>query len=933
MFTRKIRLVLSLLIVLSVLLSSCSVKSIRKETEATTTTYATQEFVETSEPDKPDERISDTVLNFLASVQSGDFAEQGYTDELVTDQSLFALNDIESVLGDDLASYLSSLYFTIQEYEENYDAKTAYCSVLLYYRDPELFLRSSESTKSEVVAFSLEYDEKSDLWIITDLGTLATLIVEPLADVSLVIYSYTDEIITLLDDYYLPQAPDFNYYCKLINANKYVAELEASENSTGAQPDMFLLEGDEEHRSFIESGFALDIAELGLDYSMLESQFPYTYEYMTDSQGKIRALSWMACPGVTVYNKDLAEEYLGVSDPAGVQPFFESWDSFLDTAREINDASDGEVKIASGQSDYWLSYSNSRTQSWLLNDEIIVDPQMEAFYTFEKTMQDESLSFQTEVWSDDWFSGMTDGSVLAYWGPLWFINFCIYEDGNSTESNWGIVAPPTSFFWGGVWIAASDTCRDKERAADIMTFLTLDEESMAEMVPFVGFSNNINVINDLKQSNKSQVLDFDNSELYGTMYDVAMDIECTAPNAFSDAYEENFLLSVNNYADGTIPSVAKAIALFETCFTGPDNEPSDIVIPTPPPAKENTDTFYLKIPMQVTTNTDEIITLAAGTILFIGSDSYPIAFDANSVYATIDDTQVFFEITESDSGYCLFSGKPASAVFGTSDSNMNGNGEEVILEAWEQLDHAFIYDQIIMQVDWNRDGTVDKLCLENREDWVVVFTDGKTGNITESVISDSSDEYYWINIETVLLFQKSSGEYAFYVCEDITTLLEDCEGSSTLFYTYDPVTILKYTENYGAFGYFDGQFYHSGYSEFLGYQWTTMQTIDLNDDFSYTINSDTEYYANGWMDFSYTLEDVAAEVYDSSEYKDFVLPAGTVVFPEKTVIDRKTGKGYLYVTLADGRNVRMKISYDALQSEALINGIPQDQLFPIVYGC
>ena len=109
--------------------------------------------------------------------------------------------------------------------------------------------------------------------------------------------------------------------------------------------------------------------------------------------------------------------------------------------------------------------------------------------------------------------------------------------------------------------------------------------------------------------------------------------------------------------------------------------------------------------------------------------------------------------------------------------------------------------------------------------------------------------------------------------------------------------------------------------------------VKLNDDFSFSVDSDTAYYMGGWLLFTYTISDVSIDVWDGSQYTPEILLPGVAVFPVKTVID-SSGNGFLYVSLADGRETRMTITYlnDDSHSYRLINGKDQNGLFHCIWG-
>ena len=92
---------------------------------------------------------------------------------------------------------------------------------------------------------------------------------------------------------------------------------------SGADPDegvdLFVVE-ETYLRDYVESAASMDvIGEVGLTQEDLSDQFLYTQQMATDADGKLKAVSWQASPGVFAYRRSIAREVLGTDDPEKVQ--------------------------------------------------------------------------------------------------------------------------------------------------------------------------------------------------------------------------------------------------------------------------------------------------------------------------------------------------------------------------------------------------------------------------------------------------------------------------------------------------------------------------------------------------------------------------------------------------------------------------------------
>ena len=100
------------------------------------------------------------------------------------------------------------------------------------------------------------------------------------------------------------------------NLDTILPENEGSEDPV----DLFLVEADYALK-YVNSEVEVTekIADLGITDADLADQYQYTKDVVTDANGDLRGLSWQGCPGVLIYNREVAKEVLGSDDPATVQ--------------------------------------------------------------------------------------------------------------------------------------------------------------------------------------------------------------------------------------------------------------------------------------------------------------------------------------------------------------------------------------------------------------------------------------------------------------------------------------------------------------------------------------------------------------------------------------------------------------------------------------
>lgn len=270
-------------------------------------------------------------------------------------------------------------------------------------------------------------------------------------------------------------------------------------------PDMMLLEVDYVQK-YVNSDYLIDVTELGITDKDMSKMYEYNIQLGTDNFDITRALFWQATPGSIQIRADLAEIYLGTTDPAVLQSeYFGSWEKIIETARMVNEASGGMVKLLSGSSDAIRVFLNSSRQvGWYdENDVIQVDDLLYDYMELCKTLYEDETTFNTQQWGEEWAAqkngdGVETEAALAYFGCPWYTYWCLTD---VWEANTILVQGPAQFFWGGTGLAVTANCSDLEMAATILKAATCDKDFMIKINERNGdYMNNTEVIDYLLEN-------------------------------------------------------------------------------------------------------------------------------------------------------------------------------------------------------------------------------------------------------------------------------------------------------------------------------------------------------------------------------------------------------------------------------------------------
>lgn len=164
-----------------------------------------------------------------------------------------------------------------------------------------------------------------------------------------VVWGWNDDIKKILDTVFAEQYPEDYERIVFVNtggSDYYQTKVDAILDDSGNElyPDLMGLETDYVLK-YVNSDYLMNVADCGIEAADYANQYQYNIDKGTDYEGNVKALFWQATPGCFQLRADLCEKYLGTTDQAELQAMFSSWDSIMDTARSINEASGGKCKL------------------------------------------------------------------------------------------------------------------------------------------------------------------------------------------------------------------------------------------------------------------------------------------------------------------------------------------------------------------------------------------------------------------------------------------------------------------------------------------------------------------------------------------------------------------------------------------------------------
>lgn len=328
-----------------------------------------------------------------------------------------------------------------------------------------------------------------------------------------VVWGWNDDIKKILDGPFAEAYPDEYKRIVFVNtggSDYYQGKIDEilMDESNEIYPDIMGLEVDYV-KKYTNSDYLLSIDELGITSDDTANMYQYNKDLGADSEGNLKALFWQATPGCFAVRADLAEKYLGTTDPKELQDkYFSSFDKMIEAAKTVSEASGGNCKLLGGYDEVKRPLMNSRTTGFYdENDNITIDENVTTYLDLVTQLAADELTFGTKQWGDDWYAvmdgdGESSQAALSYFGCPWFVYWCI--TGESWKGNTILVEGPVQCFWGGTGLAATKGCSDTALAGTIIKTLSCDADFMVKINALNSdYVNNLDAIDKIIESGAS----------------------------------------------------------------------------------------------------------------------------------------------------------------------------------------------------------------------------------------------------------------------------------------------------------------------------------------------------------------------------------------------------------------------------------------------
>ena len=317
--------------------------------------------------------------------------------------------------------------------------------------------------------------------------------------------------------------------------------------------DMFLAEADYILK-YTDSDYTMDISEIGL--KQVDTEYQYTVSAASDSNGKIKGVSFQCCPAALIYRRSIAKDVLGTDDPAEVQAQLDSWDKYEEAAAK---AKDKGYYIQGSYAANYRVFSNNATSAWVSGGQLTIPAVVEQWTDQVKKFYDNGYILDTlpTIWEAGNTAQMfNDGKTMCFFGPAWYYNFSM---GNAQDpdkgcyGDWGICQGPAPHFWGGTWILAATGTDNGDLVAKVMQAFTENEEVLTQLVEVEGQYTNNSAINDKYADDPTYGNDFLGGQNDFAVYkELAKNIKFENNTIYDQLCNEGYQDYIKQYLNGSV---------------------------------------------------------------------------------------------------------------------------------------------------------------------------------------------------------------------------------------------------------------------------------------------------------------------------------------------------------------------------------------------
>ncbi|WP_243735349.1 ABC transporter substrate-binding protein [Paenibacillus turpanensis] len=271
--------------------------------------------------------------------------------------------------------------------------------------------------------------------------------------------------------------PNIKVKYTVVNNNDYMQKLQSGIASGSEVPDVIL--GEMNFRGQLFDLGVLDNLEKA-PYNFSKDQLlGYLPPLLSNTKGELVGVDQSITPAGLGYRRDLAEKYLGTSDPEALSKILTDWDAFIKKGIEVKEKSGGAVTMIASFDDAYRVIKGQTETAYINGTTINLTERMKKPFETLFAMRDAGILGKYEGYTPGWNASFAKGDNIFYpmapWSPKWNVQ----ANDPDGIGRWGLMAAPEGgFTYGGTSVSVYKGSKNKEAAWAYIYFCYLSSEGM-----------------------------------------------------------------------------------------------------------------------------------------------------------------------------------------------------------------------------------------------------------------------------------------------------------------------------------------------------------------------------------------------------------------------------------------------------------------------
>lgn len=381
---------------------------------------------------------------------------------------------------------------------------------------------------------------------------------------SLNIYCWNSDFQDILNKYYSNVARcdgakttlknGITIYWSLFNYVNYQEALDTALSE--GYVDMFFYEPPYA-KKYTNSEYVVDMETLGVDQS---DQYNFTKDIVKDVDGNLVGSTWYCCPGVTYYNKKVAESVWSGITQTQMAEKLSTYSSFLSATDEVVAA--GKQMVIHPTSWYQM-YCCNINNSMYDGTNLTVDKNLFKWASDSIVMKNKggfaSTNYNDGLWSSKWGEEIAADNVLCGFSTTWlndYVTTMYREPDINGDLGLRVFNSFAPWHWNGVYISATKSSQDKKdvkvEVADILSELTTDKTVLRNISDKESyFTNSIEAMTEKGNDDTVSNPLFGGQNLYTEYAKSALLVDASKIGQFDQTIFENFQSAFMEYIEGS----------------------------------------------------------------------------------------------------------------------------------------------------------------------------------------------------------------------------------------------------------------------------------------------------------------------------------------------------------------------------------------------